>query len=63
MQCADLISITTITHSNEADKEGNINIFGLCVLLFFSGFLLAIVLNTCLQHTQNVEMILMEKKL
>ncbi len=41
---SDLVKQSLDTQSDEADKEGNINIFGLYVLIFFSGFLLAIAL-------------------
>ena len=41
---SDLVKQSPDTQFDETDKEGNINIFGLYVLIFFSGFLLAIVL-------------------
>ena len=41
---SDLVKQSLNTQSDEADKEGNISIFGLYVLIFFGGFLLAIAL-------------------
>ena len=41
---SDLVNQSLDTQSDEADKRGNTNIFGLYVLIFFGGFLLAIAL-------------------